>query len=280
MDLEKPIFILGPYRSGTTILYNLFASHKDLAYYEHYGNKFFKQPEKFKFIPLLLKYQRLRYGIKRPRVSEGEPWKRFYHHLKEIDESHVTDEVKNYYYSTMKAEIKAFHAKRFVHKSPKNCIRIRWLNEMFPKAFYIYIKREPKPIVSSYRFKIEKEIEFKNRNRPNQTDNAWEEIVAKFENNTTLLETCAIHYKYLMKFLQRDLPLIKERTMEVDYKEFVKNPRDELKRLYNFVGLSWYKELEKVIPEHLELKNNEKWKTLEPKEVEFLKKEFPDEISF
>ena len=70
-----------------------------------------------------------------------------------------------------------------------------------------------------------------------------------------------------------NLKFIKNK-IEIDYEDFVKNPRNELKKLYKFVGLDWYKELENEIPEILELKNNEKWKQLPEDEQLMLEKAF------
>ena len=72
----------------------------------------------FKLIPTLNAYRKLRFGISRPKQSEGTVWNRFYHHLEHLDETHVNDEIKKYYHSVIKAELKAFKANRFVNKNP------------------------------------------------------------------------------------------------------------------------------------------------------------------
>lgn len=272
MIIKNPIFILGTARSGTSILYRTFIKHKDTGYLEHYSNIFFDRPWMFKLIPTLNAYRKLRYGISRPKQTEGKVWNRFYHHLEHLDETHTNDEIKNYYHSVIKAELKAFKVTRFVNKNPKHSLRIKWLNEMFPDAYYVLITRDPKPVVSSFRLKIENY----NKVRPWDTDNAWNQIVEKFGKNKSTLEACIGHFKFVRETMLKDLPIIKDRIIEIEYKKFVNNPRDELKRLYDFVGLQWYDKLEKTVPEKLELRNDDKWKKLPENEITILEKAFPD----
>lgn len=226
----------------------------------------------FKLIPTLNAYRKLRYGISRPKQTEGKVWNRFYHHLEHLDETHTNDEIKNYYHSVIKAELKAFKVTRFVNKNPKHSLRIKWLNEMFPDAYYVLITRDPKPVVSSFRLKIENY----NKVRPWDTDNASNQIVEKFGKNKSALEACIGYFKFVREIMLKDLPIIKDRIIEIEYKKFVNNPRDELKRLYDFVGLQWYDELEKTVPEKLELRNDDKWKKLPENEITILEKAFPD----
>ena len=77
MKFDKPIFIIGTSRSGTNILYKLFTTHRDTAYFENYSSRFYKKPFMFRFIPMLMKYQKLKYKIDRPKTSEGWVWDRF-----------------------------------------------------------------------------------------------------------------------------------------------------------------------------------------------------------
>ncbi|NIU02559.1 MAG: hypothetical protein GWN01_17160, partial [Nitrosopumilaceae archaeon] len=88
LEIVKPIFIIGAARSGTTILSNLFTRHKDTGYFEHYLGSYFNSRWKFRFIPLLHKYRKLRYGIERPIPANGGF---FYRPLEYVDETKVTD---------------------------------------------------------------------------------------------------------------------------------------------------------------------------------------------
>lgn len=76
--------------------------------------------------------------------------------------------------------------------------------------------------------------------------------------------------------LEKDLPIISsERLTRVSYEEFIERPRQELARLYDFAGLSWYDGLEKYVPEKLILENNSKWEALAERDREILETAFP-----
>ena len=258
--IYKPIFITGMGRSGTTVLYELFTRHKDTAYLEHYSNKFFNSPNKFRFIPLLHKYRKIRYGIDRPKPTQGLVYERLFKRFEYIDETDISQETKKFLFNAIETELKIFKTNRFVNKSGNHCLRIRWLNELFPDAYYIIIWRDPKAVVSSS----------KRRNWPH-----WSLIKEKFGKDLSDIELCIKHYQFYKNHLLQDLPLINARCIEVNYEDLVRDTRRELKRLYDFTELHWYDEIKKDIPEHLELHNNEKWKTLPDHEQKLLIKTFP-----
>ena len=276
MEIVKPIFILGVARSGTTILNRLFIQHKDTAYFENYSSRYYRKPYMFRFIPLLKKYQEFRYKISRPEPSEGWVFDRFYRHLDYLDESNVTKKIKEYYYNSIKYQLKAFKVNRFVNKNPRSCLRIKWLNAMFPDAYYIVINREPKPIISSMYEQLKK---WKNdpveRNRDlKYRDSGYGHIIDKLGKNKNELEVCFNYYNTLRTNLENDLHIIRDRTIVIDYEKFVEQTREHMKKLYKFTELQWYDQLEEKIPKKLISNNNEKWKKLPKNEIEKLESFF------
>ncbi len=270
MKFKEPIFILNPSRSGTTILFRLFAHHKDTAFFERYSAKLYKHPSLFRFIPLLMKYQKIRYKTVRPIASEGaDVWNRFYSPIERLDESHVTEEVKNYYYNAIKYQLKAFNATRFVNKNPRSCLRVRWINHMFPNAVYVVVKRDKKAIISSMYKKLQrKEKIWRERNSDTSKPFLGSYAITRkiLGDNISDLEACIGYYELYQKTLEKDLPVISNKVITVYYEDYVKDPRSIIKKLYDHTHLDWYDELEEFIPKQLELHNNEKWKTL-PKDV-------------
>jgi hypothetical protein len=284
MEILKPIFITGVPRSGTTILYNLFTEHKDTAYFENYSSRYFEKPYMFRFIPLLIKYQKFRYGVSRPKRSEGWVWDRFHKPLDYLDENDFAEAEKKYYYNAIKIQLKAFNAKRFVSKNPRNCLRIRWINAMFPDAYHIVIMRDPKPVINSmYQAFLKQKKKWGSAlfQKPTKiTHNYYRGygyIKEMLGVDTSEFNTCINYYNYMNNTLKKDLSIIRNKTIEIYYNDFIKEPRKTLKKLFNFTELDWYTELEKKIPEKLDLQNNEKWKLLPDEERKILLKEFPNE---
>lgn len=271
MKIEKPIFIIGIQRSGTTILDNLFTRHKDVAFLEVFSSVFYKKKWMFRFLPLLLKMQKWSKGANfRPTSTEGRVWRRYFHEIEYLDESNLNEEIKNYYYSVILAELKAFKAKRFVNKNPTNCLRIKWINAMFPDAYYIIIWRNPRAVVNSIYQKMKSSWDYEFGHSYEHGYRGYVSVKEKFGENLTKLESCIKYYHFLKSNLLKDLPIIKQRTIETTYEKFALNTSQELKKLYEFTGLSWYNELSKIIPSSLDLSTNQKWKKLPPEELKIL----------
>jgi hypothetical protein len=266
LKIKKPIFIIAPSRSGSTIFYDLFTRHKDTSFPEHFADKYWQSPWKFRFIPLMLKQQIIRYKI-RPLPHEGKFWRKFHPEDGQyLTENDIVKGEKKYLDSAISAQLKAFHAKRFVDRLHDFCIRLKFTNALYPDAYYIILHRDPKSVISSqYRKMIG---DWKNESTGKAKD--YGAVIEKFDQNNSKFESCINYYKYYIKARDTDLHIIKERTTEVYYDVFVRNPRKELKRLYDFTELNWYDKLDEEIPETLETSNDEKWKTLPEKEKELL----------
>jgi len=257
MQIIKPIFIIGTAGSGKTTLIRLFTHHKDTAYFEHYVSKYFNSRWTSHLFPILHKYRKIRYNIDRPIPGNMD----FSTGIEYMDETEVTKETRKFYYEKIKTTLTLFNARRFVNDSAKHCLRIRWLNKLFPDAYFVIVWRNPKDVVSS----ISKRI------NNNKNILLFQE---KFGNNLSDIEISIKHYQYYKNHLLNDLPLIADRTIELKYEDLIKDPRNELKRLYRFTELKWYDELEKYIPKYLEHKNHKEWKTLSSSEQELLTKLF------
>jgi hypothetical protein len=229
-------------------------------------------PWKFWTIPFQVK----RYKA-RPASTEGRVWRRYFSEIDYVDETHVTEHMKRYYYSAIKAELRAFNAKRFVNKNPSHCLRLRWLDSMFPDALYILIKREPKAVVHSIYQKMlrywdmQQDIEYEHGYKGYVT------IKEVFGRDVSKLASCVNFYNYINSKLENDISAVQDRLIEVRYEDFIERPREQLIRLYDFSGLSWYPELQKQVPEKLYLENNSKWKTLPSDEQRVLENAFPSD---
>lgn len=272
MEIIKPIFIIGNNRSGTNILYKLFTEHKDTAYFENYSSRYYKRPNMFKFIPLLKKFQKFRYGIERPKRSEGWVWDRYYTLIQYLEEKHATEEIQNYYFNAIKYQLKAFNANRFVSSNPRSSMRIKWLNKMFPDAYYIIITRDKKSVISSmYQVITKKRKKWGDKflEYPS-TLRGYGYVKKQLNENCSDMQTCIDFYELYQKSLNQDLPLISEKTIHVKYEDFIKDSRNTIKKLYQFSKLNWYDGLEKLIPEQLDLSRNDRWKLLPEVEKNFL----------
>ena len=116
---ERPVFVVGCSRSGTTVAYNVLGMAPELASMHKESHDF--------------------WNTLHP-ISENN-WNS--HSLTEKDVSkRVKQEVLRFFYRNL-------GAKRFVDKANQNCFRIPYLHDIFPDAFFVYIKRDGRDNINS-----------------------------------------------------------------------------------------------------------------------------------
>ena len=266
MEIKKPIFILNPARSGSTIFYNLFTRHKDTAFPEHYIDKYWKSSIMINFIPMLVKIQQWRYK-QRSLPHAGIFWRKYHGSNQVLTEKDVKKDEVKFIHKIIRTQLNAFNAKRFVSRAHDSCLRVGYLNKIFPDAYFVVLRRDPKAVVCSEYTLMKKDWDF------NYDKNTYGNVIEHFKTSESKLETCINYYKFYINTMNDGLRSC-DRKVEVRYENFVKDPRQELKKLFNFVKLDWYDELEESVPEVLELKNDEKWKKLPEKERSILELAF------
>jgi hypothetical protein len=144
-----PIFILGPPRSGTTLLYQLVVNSFDVSYI---CNVVDEHPRYAATLTWLLRrgIRRYRSGFQsnygRTRSmfgpSEGRRiWHRWFPDGY-VDQSYLTQQASRSIQQTVGALSEALQAP-FVNKDPHHCVRVKALNLLFPEALFVVITRDP-----------------------------------------------------------------------------------------------------------------------------------------
>lgn len=116
---ERPVFILGVPRSGTTMLFHLLRSSSHLGALRGEGHDVWRM------------YHHPRYhGWRSDAVGVGElgPGERRFVHA---------------YFSASVGD------QRFVEKTPENCLRVPYLLDLFPDAQFVAIRRDPCDVINS-----------------------------------------------------------------------------------------------------------------------------------
>jgi len=239
MEIYKPIFIIGVPRSGTTLLYNLMAQHKDLAWFSQNDLSKIYSKEFLKFYKL----RKRLYDIR--KWSHGEPILADYevlfdipiefaifwnHHIGQdwATEKDVDNSAQVHLRDTISEIIIAKKRKRFLSKYPRNAVRIRFLNRVFPGSIFINIVRDGRAVVAS----MLKRMKEKNRDYfgiPLKNDNQseFDLLEAHARQWVEVLEEINIAKSYLEP----------EQYFELKYENLVSDPKMWLKKIFSVCDL-------------------------------------------
>ena len=173
---KPPVFIIGFWRSGTTLLHGLLCEDRDAAYVTTFhtvfpnlvlSQKWLKKLTNF-FLPEKRPYDNYTWDMDSPQEEEFaifnlQPYSfyKFFLFPKDFDRiyneelpftgfsSGKKENWKKRYLDLIRKTILDTGGKRYVGKNPCNIYRILTLKEMFPDAKFIFIYRNPYKVVES-----------------------------------------------------------------------------------------------------------------------------------
>lgn len=262
--MDKPIFIIGSGRSGTTILYKLLSIHPDVCWFSNYTDKFPSYPNiailhrilDIPFIGKKLKKENLtRRSMKLiPKSNEGGT---IYHshcgfeHSRKTTECDLNEEVENKFRKIITKHLRLTGKTRFISKQTANNQRIRQINKIFPNAYYIHIIRDGRAVANSF-FRV---------SWWDDVDIWWLGYKASkwYEKGKEPIELCGLQWKQNVIELLENKYLFKDRYIEIRYEDLVENTKDVVHRITDFCKLNWPSEFETGISCKLENMNC-KWK--------------------
>jgi len=157
MPIDRPVFILGTGRSGTTLFFNVLSFHPEFAWFSTYSQKFPGHPsvallsrihnlplfgqlvsKSSKYIPRPIEsYAMLNYCTESLFTSR-----------RMLDASDVTDSTLKLYRRTVAAFVRWQEKRRFIQKHT-GFGRIRYLRAIFPDALFIHIYRDGRAVANS-----------------------------------------------------------------------------------------------------------------------------------
>ncbi len=272
--LEKdPIFIIGHWRSGTTMLHELMILDQQLTFPDTYAC--FAAPHFLltggfmpKMVGFLMPKQRpmdnMRMGFDRPQEDEfalcnlgaNSPYLTLafpnrppqfseYLDMEGLSKEEV-DQWKSIFHWFVQCLTVQANGKQVVMKSPPHTARIKTLLEMYPDARFVHITRDPYVVFAS-------------------TVNLWKRLrrdegfqTPRYDGlDEYVLET----FKQMYAAFDRDRELIPEgRFSEVRYEDLVGDQTGQMKRIYGEIGLDGFEavlpELEAYVESHKNYKTN------------------------
>ena len=274
-QIEKdPIFIVGHWRSGTTHLHNILCQDPQMAYVTTFQSVFpdtlFNKVGRFIFegfarilIPGTRKGDNVMLGTGLPQEEEfaiGDKtsisfyyfWmfprslKKFYDQcirFKDVDDA-KKGAWKNDYKLLINKAVKNTKGNRFLSKNPPNTGRIEVLLEMFPKAKFIHIHRNPIEVYLST-------LNFFNKMLPHLQLQSVDSVVIE-------QDIFQLYQDIMQDFLKQSKLIPKGQFTEVSFEELERNPISCIENLYTSLGLSGFSESEPFFKSYLNSKKSYK----------------------
>ncbi|KGK91261.1 hypothetical protein DP73_04675 [Desulfosporosinus sp. HMP52] len=251
---EKPIFFIGEGRSGTTIIFEAFSKHRDIAYLSNYTNRLWLP--QVGFVHNLINKQG-----KKNQYGDVSLFNKFYpkpHESYETWEKLSGKKFRQTFMKDMKAtDREAKVVKEYIQKIIKwqnkerfstkltGPPRITYLSSIYNNAYFVNVVRDPRAVVASLL-----NVEFWKRK---ERTPYWEgtftedrfEIWDSYDKSPTALaalELCSVYEQTLHESKSNQSKLYTLR-----YEDFIDDPKHEMEKVLQFVGLEYCNNLDSYI---------------------------------
>jgi len=260
MKINKPIFIIGSGRSGTTVFYNILSVHPEVCWFSNYSKKFLNVkliPMMHRVLDLPFAGNYLKTGIISNRKYFIQPREagRIYHdycgfvHAIKTTESDLNFATEKKFKDLIQKHLFLTGKKRFLTKQTTNTQRIRLINTMFRDAYYIHVIRDGRAVANS----------FLNVSWRRDTDIWWtgEKAYKWEEKGGEVIELCGLRWKNNVNEILNNKHLFENRYIEIKYEDFVSDVKGAMKRVLDFCELSHSKAFFDLLPQALPNRNSQ-----------------------
>jgi uncharacterized protein (TIGR03032 family) len=233
---DRPIFIVAPPRSGTSLLFETLSLSPSVRTIDGESHR------EFESIPHLHPANR---GWDSNRLGPADARPRVVERL----EANLMEKLQDRAGNPVPTEATGL---RLLEKTPKNALRVPFLDAAFPDALFIYIYREPQEALSSMiaawesgRFRTYPDL-------PGWDGPTWSLVLTPEWRNLKgkeLPEIVAEQWRMSSEILLRDLErLPPERWSVVGYHNFLADTQAEVERLCRFAEIDWDVDLSDPLP--------------------------------
>jgi hypothetical protein len=264
--VDRPVFIVGPHRSGTTLLYKILADHPRSGCLDRMNHRFPGLPGLAALFSKVL-------GGGGPKECQHF-WD---HHWDGADDFMGPEQAGPavaLWYRRRVAKVLALRgASRFVGKYPRLSLRLPWLDAVFPGCIFLHMVRDWRAVVNST---VARKL------KRNKREGGWfgVRIPGYREMGDLPPEVSSGRiYRIVTRELEAQAPRYPGRFFRASYEEICADPVAAIRHLAGQCDLPFDPEFEARIPKTLKSANH-KWKErLTPDAVELIRAEDPEIFS-
>jgi hypothetical protein len=264
--VNKPVFIVGTGRCGSTIFHRILAEHSDVAFFTAISDRY---PAKLHWHRAVMEWwdAPVLGSLLRYRLRPGEAWRFWDYYVpgfskpfRDLRASDVTVHTKAVLYKTFTRTVTRQRARLLVKLT--GWTRIGFLKEVFPDAKIIHMVREPWSVVNS----LLNVQWWRGREGPEKW--RWGPLSAEEEQlwklyNESFLVLAAIQWKKVLEAYYKSLSYLSEEkrkdVIEVYYSDFCRAESQVMENVLSFCDLPYTDSFrQSVMKYNLESQDN-KW---------------------
>lgn len=264
LGADRPIFVVGTGRSGSTIFYRIFSEHPNLAWQSPLCDLFPAKPGLNRMLLRAGSWPALGNILKR-YLKPGERYKYWEHYspgfsdpCRDLLRTDVTVSNKRRI-PTALARLATSGRRRLLVKIT-GWPRIAFLQELFPDAKFIHVYRDGRAVANSLLA-----VDFwRGWHGPAQW--RWGELdrqqQAEWERyGKSFVALAGIQWKLMMSAMDRAARSVPAGNfMQIRYEDFIRDPVSSFRKAVEFCDLAWSARFEKSITGHRLETANEKWR--------------------
>lgn len=262
-SIDRPVFIVAPHGSGTTLLYKMLARHPEIGFLNRNNKRHPGSPR--------LAWLRTRLtGRDRPMEAQSV-WDRF---GRGEDDTRGREQAGPdciaWYRRTVRTVLQLRGAPRFLAKYPRLSLRLDWLDEIFPGAIFVHLTRDWRGVVRSTA---------RRRRRRRARGAGWFGVrVPGWREMAELPDEVAATriFAHVTAVLERAASDFGERVVRVSYESLCAEPIETSRGLCARLGLGWLPAFESTLPRNLRSANDRWRRDLGAALVDRLRAEAPE----
>lgn len=224
--MNEPIFIIGLPRSGSSALYETIARHPDLGWIS-------QATKKFPTSALLSRAMMALRSTSKP--TEGHRiWRQFTREEDDVlGRADVTEDARRFYSRLVATQLAIQKKPRFLSKHPKNSLRMEFLDEIFPGAWFLHLIRDGRAVARSI---------LEMRERHGGLDRYWGIRPPGWRELAALdpIESVARQWRdVILDVRARSGNVGPGRYLEVRYEDFCERPAETLRVVGDWARFTW-----------------------------------------